>query len=210
MKKLFLASFASVSLDLIRDTLPKPPDQLKAAFIPTAGDPYEDKGFVDVDRNALTNMGMSVIDVDLKVTRGEDLEKVLNNVDVILVAGGNTFYLLDQVKKSGFDVIVKKLIDKGVIYIGSSAGSILCCPTIEGAKRFDSPTDAPDLTDYSGLDLVDFIVIPHAHKERYKERIQQTTEEIQAKGYIVKTLNDDQAISIDGESVKFLELPAAN
>lgn len=210
MKKLFLASFASVSLDLIRDMLPKPPNQLKAAFIPTAGDPYEDKGFVYVDRDALTNMGMSVIDVDLKVTRGEDLVKVLSNVDVVLVAGGNTFYLLDQVKKSGFDVIVKKLIDKGVVYIGSSAGSILCCPTIEGAKRFDSPTDAPDLTDYSGLNLVDFIVIPHAHKERYKERIQQTTDEMQSKGYKVKTLTDDQAISVNGDIVTFLELPAAN
>lgn len=206
MKKIFLASFASVSLDLIRDMLPKPPNQLKAAFIPTAGDLYEDKGFVYVDRDALTGMGMSVIDVDLKITMGKELENVLSNVDVILVAGGNTFYLLDQVKKSGFDVIVKKLIDKGVIYIGSSAGSILCCPTIEGAKRFDSPTDAPDLTDYSGLDLVDFIVIPHAHKEKYKERIQQTTEEMQAKGYSVKTLTDDQAISIDGDLVKFLVL----
>lgn len=206
MKKIFLASFASVSLDLIRDMLPKLPNQLKAAFIPTAGDLYEDKGFVYVDRDALTGMGMSVIDVDLKITMGKELENVLSNVDVILVAGGNTFYLLDQVKKSGFDVIVKKLIDKGVIYIGSSAGSILCCPTIEGAKRFDSPTDAPDLTDYSGLDLVDFIVIPHAHKEKYKERIQQTTEEMQAKGYSVKTLTDDQAISIDGDLVKFLVL----
>lgn len=208
MKKLFLASFASVSLDLIRNILPKPPNQLKAAFIPTAGDPYEDKGFVYVDRDALINMGMSVIDVDLKATRNKELEKALSNVDVILVAGGNTFYLLDQVKKSGFDVIVKKLIDKGVIYIGSSAGSILCCPTIEGAKRFDSLTDAPDLTDYTGLNLVDFIIIPHAHKERYKERIQQTTDEMQAKGYNVKTFTDDQAISIDGDKVEFLELPA--
>lgn len=206
MKKLFLASFASVTLDLIRNMLPKPPNQLKAAFIPTAGDPYGDKGFVYVDRDALTNMGMSVIDVDLKTIRGKELEEVLSNVDVILVAGGNTFYLLDQVKKSGFDVIVKKLIDKGVVYVGSSAGSILCCPTIEGAKRFDSPTDAPDLTDYSGLNLVDFIMIPHAHKERYKERIQQTTEELQSNGYSIKTLTDDQAISIDGDNVTLVEL----
>jgi len=209
MKKLFLASFASVSLDLIRNMLPKPPNQLKAAFIPTAGDPYEDKGFVYVDRDVLTNMGMSVIDVDLKVIRGKELEEVLSDVDVILVAGGNTFYLLDQVKKSGFDVIVKKLIDKGVVYIGSSAGSILCCPTIEGAKRFDSPTDAPDLTNFSGLNLVDFIMIPHAHKERYKERIQQTTEEMESRGYSVKTLTDDQAISVNDNIVKFLELPVA-
>jgi hypothetical protein len=44
MKKLFLASFASVSLDLIEELLPKPASELKAAFIKTAADPYEDQG----------------------------------------------------------------------------------------------------------------------------------------------------------------------
>lgn len=206
MKKLFLSSFASVSLELIAELLPKAANQLTAAFIPTAGDPYENKDFVYVDRDALTKMGMRVIDVDLKTTTGAALEKVLSSVDVILVAGGNTFYLLDQVKKSGFDSIVKKLIEKGVVYVGSSAGSILCCPTIEGAKRFDSPADAPELTDYTGLNLVDFVIIPHAHKEKYKERIQETTAELNSKGLKVTTLTDNQAIIVDGTSVKTVEL----
>lgn len=207
MKKLFLASFASVSLDLIRDMLPKPADQLKAAFIPTAGNIYENKDFVYADRDALIKMGMSVIEVDLKTTTGAELEKALSNIDVLLVAGGNTFYLLDQVKKSGFDVLVKQLVEKGVIYIGSSAGSILCCPTIVGATRFDDPKDAPDLSDYTGLSLVDFILIPHAHKGKYKTRIQQTTEEMVNLGYKVITLTDNQAISVERDSYKILELP---
>lgn len=206
MKKLFLASYASVSLELIKDLLPKPASQIKAAFIPTAGDPYQDKGFVYTDRDAMVKMGMTVGEIVLKITRGADLEKALNDVDVILVAGGNTFYLLDQVKKSGFDVIVKKLIEKGVIYIGSSAGSILCCPTIEGAKRFDSPTDAPDLTDYTGLNLIDFVLIPHTHKEKYKERVEETTKEMEEKGFKVVPLTDNDAIIIDGDNVKTLSL----
>lgn len=191
MKKIFLTSFASVTLDLIKDLLPKDKVQLKAAFIPTAGDPYSDKGFVYVDRDNLVELGFDVIDIDLKEESEESLEQQLIDIDLVLVAGGNTFYLLDKVKKSGFDRVIKKLVDKGVIYVGSSAGSILCCPTIEGATRFDDPNDAPELTDYTGLDFYDKVIIPHAHKEKYAQRIKQTTEEMIEKGLEVVTLTDD-------------------
>lgn len=209
MKKLFLASFASVSLDLIKELLPKPASQLKAAFIPTAGDPYEDKSFVYIDREKLVNMGFEVIDVDLKEIQGDDLEKILSNVDIVLVAGGNVFYLLDQIRKSGFDIIIKKLIDKGLIYIGSSAGAAICCPTIEGAKRFDDPNKAPGLTDYSGLNLFEKIIIPHAQKEKYFERIKQTTQEMKEKGFEVVTLTDDQAIIVDGDKFRIKSLKSS-
>lgn len=206
MKKIFLASFASVTLDLIKDLLPKDKPQLKAAFIPTAGDPYEDKGFVYVDRDKLVELGFDVIDIDLKEESEESLEQQLVNIDLVLVAGGNTFYLLDKVKKSGFDKVIKKLVDKGVIYVGSSAGSILCCPTIEGAKKFDDPNDAPELTDYTGLGFYEKVIIPHAHKEKYAERIKQTTEEMNEKDFEVVTLTDDQAVLITDEGSKVVEL----
>lgn len=202
MKKLFLASFASVSLDLITELLPKPAAALKAAFIPTAGDPYSDKGFVDVDRQKLVEMGFSVIDIDLKEVDESALETQLADIDLVLIAGGNTFYLLDKVRKSGFDKVLPKMLERGLIYVGSSAGSILCCPTIEGAKRFDDPADAPDLTDYSGLNLFDKVIIPHAHKEKYAERIKQTTAEMNEQGLEVITLTDDQAVIVTDEGSK--------
>jgi dipeptidase E len=202
MKKLFLASFASVSLDLVNELLPKPAKELKAAFIPTAGDPYADKGFVNVDRDKLTEMGFDVTDINLTDTNEAALTTMLENIDLVLVAGGNTFYLLDQVKKSGFDKVLTKMLDRGLIYVGSSAGSVLCCPTIEGAKKFDDPNDAPDLSDYSGLDLFDKVIIPHAHKEKYAERIKQTTQEMEARGLTVITLTDDQAVTVTDEGWK--------
>lgn len=126
MKKLFLASFASVTLDLVTELLPKPATQLKAAFIPTAGDLCDNNGFMHVDREKLVEMGFSIIDIDLKNIDEQGLEIKLENIDLVLVAGGNTFYLLDKVKKSGFDKVIQKVLDRGVIYVGSSAGSILC------------------------------------------------------------------------------------
>ena len=206
MKKLFLASFASVTLDLVRELLPKPASQLKAAFIPTAGDPYSDKGFVYVDRDKLVQMGFNVIDIDLAEIDEPTLETKLTDIDLVLVAGGNTFYLLDKVRKSGFDKVIQRMLDRGIIYVGSSAGSILCCPTVEGAKRFDDPSDAPDLTNYNGLNLFEKVIIPHAHKEKYAERIKQTTLEMNEQGLEVIPLTDTQAIIVSDQGTKIVDL----
>lgn len=127
---------------------------------------------------------------------------MMSDTDIVFVAGGNSYYLLDKVKSSGFDKIVKKRIEEGLIYVGSSAGSILCCPTIDGAKQFDDPNDAPNLKNYSGLDLINKIIIPHAQKEKYFERIKETTEIMEKAGYEVISLTDKQAVIVNGDKVK--------
>lgn len=199
MKKLLLTSSASATLDMVKSLLPKPASELKAAFIPTASNlcSESDMGFVYADRAKLVAMGFDVIDIDLKEIGRQTLEEKLANIDLVLVDGGNTFYLLDQARKSGFDEIIKKRIEQGLIYVGSSAGSILCCPTIEGAKRFDDPRVAPDLDDYAGLNLFSKIIIPHAQREKYADRIMQTTTEMNKQGLEVVALADDQAIIVN-------------
>lgn len=207
MKKLFLASYVAVTIDLVKELLPEQAHQLKAAFIPTAGDPYDEpERFQDPDRDALKKLGIEVTEIDLKSVQGAALAEALKDVDVVLVAGGNTFYLLDWVRKSGFDEVVKKRIAEGMVYIGSSAGSILCCPTIEGAKRFDPPEVAPDFSDYTGLNLINFAIIPHTHKEKYKQRIEETTAELQESGLEVVHLTDDQAVLVNGDEWEVVDI----
>lgn len=196
MKNLFLASSAAVTLDLITELLPKPAAELKAAFIPTAADPESDRSFLNFDRDKLVDMGFQVTDLDLKEYDQTTLEAKLADIDLVLVAGGNTFYLLDQFRKSGFDKVIPKMLDRGLIYVGSSAGSIICCPTIEAAKRFDDARLAPDLTDYQGLNLFDKIIIPHAQKKKYSDRMKQTLAEIKDQGLEFITLTDDQAVIV--------------
>ncbi len=208
MKKLFLSSFACKTLDKIHDLLPDEPKNLSVAFVPTAADPYEDKEFVAVDRNKLVHMGFTVFDLDIKNKTREELEKNLEGVHAIAVAGGNTYYLLYHAQKSGFIDLVPKLIERGVIYIGSSAGSILACPTIEAARLFDPPSIVPDLTNYAGMGLVDFLVIPHFEKPRYLERMRKTVEEWSKKKFHIFPLTDLQAILINDTEVTFVEVAA--
>jgi dipeptidase E len=78
------------------------------------------------------------------------------------VEGGNTFFLLQELKRSGADKLIVEHINRGKIYIGASAGSMIVSKDIEYAKYMDDPAVAEDLNnDFSALSIVDFYIVPH-------------------------------------------------
>ena len=170
----------------------------RAVFIPTAGDPYENKDFVEADKIALQKYGIEVTDLDLKNKTEEDINESLAMADILLVAGGDTFYLMEKLKESSADRAIKNFINRGGIYVGSSAGSIVCCPTIEGAEKFDNPNLAPNLKNFNGMGIFDEVVIPHTQKEKYFERVKETTEKLTSRGFKVHHLTDDDVLFFDG------------
>ncbi|HUC90226.1 MAG TPA: Type 1 glutamine amidotransferase-like domain-containing protein [Patescibacteria group bacterium] len=208
--KLLLTSFACKTLDNVRPLLNGDPAGLRAAFIPTAADPYDDKDFVKVDRDKLVELGFAVTDIDIKDKTEIELAKLLASYDLVLVAGGNTYYLLYHAQKSGFMNVIKKRLEDGMVYVGSSAGSILACLTIDTARRFDSPSIVPELADYTGMDLVDFLIIPHFDAPRYQERLRQTIEEWSGKHHHLYPLTDSQAIMVDGDTITFVDVSMGN
>lgn len=62
------------------------------------------------------------------------------------------------------------------------------------------------MSDYTGLNLFDKVLIPHAHKEKYAERIKLTIEEMNAQGLEIITLTDNQAIIVTDDGSKVVEL----
>jgi dipeptidase E len=172
--------------------LTKPPHDLKLAFVPTAGDPYGDNiPWIDADRAKLVELGFQVTDFDLKNKTEAETRETLEKFDVIFVAGGNTFYLLDEARKSGFVKIVPELAKKqGIVYIGSSAGSYLACPSIVHAGWKHADRNTVGLTDLTGLNLVDFLVVCH-----YGPQFEEIVEEgKKSTSYPVRTLTDEEFI----------------
>ena len=195
--KLFLTSQASRVLDKIVPLLPKPAQELKLAFIPTAGDPYGDnKPWMDADRAQLVALGFKVEDFDLKNKTENETRKTLAKFDVIFAAGGNTYYLLNEVRKSGFDKVIKELVAQGVIYIGSSAGSYITSPTIEAAGWKHADRNTVGLKDLTALGLVNFIVTCH-YTDAVKEAIEVGKKTAK---YPVAVLTDEQFIVSNGGS----------
>lgn len=204
MKKLFLTSVACNVLDKFVELLDCPPSELTVAFIPTAADVYENKSFVDNDRNKLSELGFKILDVNINGKTEEILQEQLKDVDIIFVAGGNTFYLLEKTIASGFDKIVKNLIKNGKYYIGSSAGSVLAGLTIEPVKLLDNPSKAPNLKSFDGLKLIDKIILPHYGNEKYQDKINQILADYSDVQKNIIKLTDNQAAVIEDEKLKII------
>lgn len=194
--KLFLTSTAANVIDKIVPKLPKKPEDTLVAFIPTAGDVYINAPWVEDDFKKLTDAKFKIKMLDIEDTDKNDINTALEGIDVVFVAGGNTFYLLDQSRKSGFDKALKNIIDD-IVYIGSSAGSVIAGPDLKPVEIFDDPNVA-QLSDTKGFGFVDFVVLPHFGKEKYGPYHKKVLEEYGDK-YEIIPLTDEQYILVSDE-----------
>ena len=187
--------------------LTKSPPDTRVIFIPTAADPYPDKWFIEADKKQWQELGFNILELDLKGKKERELRNLLKGFDIVYIAGGNTFYLLEKVLESGFDVVIKELLENGVIYAGGSAGAIIAGPTIEPIRVFDDLKAAPNLKSYAGLGLVDFIVLPHYSRDKLHNRQHdQIIKEWNKKGYMLIPLTNDQAIVVEGNDSQVVDL----
>lgn len=90
---------------------------------------------------------------------------------------------------------IKDFVNKDKIYIGSSAGSCICSPTIEMYNILDDPNKADKLQNYKGLDIIDFNILPHYGREKYIAKHEKILEQYKNKCKIL-TLKDNQAIYV--------------
>lgn len=207
MKRLFLASSVSgVALRIARDIGAKVRG-MRLAFIITAAEAEEgNKGWLRDDRAAVVKAGFDVFDYTLTGKTSEQIRKDLSHVDVVFIEGGNPFYLLQQIQQSGFAPIVRELIKKGVIYIGSSAGSQVAGPDLYPVYRTDRVLKAPDLNGYEGLGLVDFLILPHwGNNERKEDFIHRRLEQAYTTNHKIILLSDNQYIRVEGEMYRIEE-----
>lgn len=196
MSNIFLTSVGANVLDKILSIINKNPHNLRLLFIPTAANINDDKSCVIKDKNKLKSLGFQIIELDISNTKSDDIKKAVSDIDVLYVCGGNTFYLLQELRKTRFDKILKELINSNIIYIGSSAGSAVLCPTIEYLKEIDDYKLATELKSFKGLNIVDFLLFPHYDDKMLKEKFDSIKQKYVDK-YEFLNLSDNQFVFID-------------
>jgi dipeptidase E len=129
-----------------------------AALITTASTFHEQK-----DRNIqrhteiMERLGLTVELFDL----AEQSPTLLEKYDLIYLMGGNTFYLLDIMRKTNCKELFTKYI-KDKVVIGASAGSIVFGSTIGFIYELEpEANDLVKLTDFTGLCLTNTHIFPH-------------------------------------------------
>lgn len=180
------------------------PKNIKVAFITTAADLYTDKWFVDKDRDAFIRRGFKVTDVDIKHKNERELFDMLSKYDLVVVAGGYVFYMLEKSLESGFDKVLNKLLAKGTVYVGGSAGAVLVGPSLLPVESLDDPSKAPLLKSFDGLGLVNFVVIPHSGEEKYKERYDKILEKFKHFKYKIIPITNKQAVEVVGDNYRIV------
>ena len=193
---LLTSSGMSGTKEEILSVLPKPADKIRVAHIITASKVEEDASYVDRDRELMKEAGFNVEDIDIEGKSKNQLMKILEDEDIIYVQGGNTYYLLKQMRKSGFDKIIKKLLTKGIIYIGVSAGSIVAGETIETAGWLGDKNTV-NLMSLKGLKLAKSNIFVH-YKPEHAEIIKQKSKKIKKK---LRILTDEQALFVFGKKI---------
>lgn len=134
--------------------------------------------------------------------RGGGVIEQLEKSDICYVAGGNTFFLLEHMKKTNFKDALEKRMDDNLLYIGSSAGSIVMSPDIDFISPMDEKEKA-NLDDTTGLNYIPFSFLPHVGHETMGNAAEIIKQQYK-QGTPLYCFDDSQAIYIDGNRVEIL------
>ncbi|MCF7910529.1 peptidase E [Candidatus Pacearchaeota archaeon] len=181
--------------------IPKKIENLKIAVLYTLKNIGDEKYLGNVIED-LVSLGIKKGNIKyINLTLEEDITKFELN-DVLYVCGGNTYYILNRIKKLGLESLMKNLVKKGSLYLGVSAGSIIAGEDIKIA-RYVSEGDKNEigLRDLSGLGFTNISIFPH-----FREDLLSKVEVFRKKvKYPVQTLKDGEAVLINNKKIKVIK-----
>ena len=200
MKKLFLVSsfkdVANVLKNLENDLEGK-----TVTFIPTASVVEKVIFYVNAGKKALEKVGLIIDELEISTATTDEIRTKLTGNDLIYITGGNTFFLLQELKRTGADKIIVEEINAGKLYIGESAGAIVASANIEYIKGMDSIKKAPNLANFDALGLVEFYTVPHYTNLPFKKIAQKIIDDYSSTLSLVP-ISNKEAIVVDNSQVK--------
>ena len=204
MKNMILTSSLYESIELVKKFLDKNTESKKILFIPTATNVDEYKKYIHLTQKAFEDFGYEVENFDISIFSEEIAKEKLSEAKIVFISGGNTFYLLQELKRKNLTSYLKERIENGLLYIGESAGSVIAAPDIEYASIVDDKTLATELEDYTGLNLVDFYIVPHFEEEPFVESSRNTVELYKDK-LDLKLINNKEAILVENNNFTIIK-----
>lgn len=202
MKKMLLVSMFQNVASILKTVEPNLKNRT-VTYIPTASVAEKLGFFVKIGQWKLKRLGLIVDELEISTSSYETIKRKLEKNDFIYVAGGNTFFLLQELKRTGANKVLVQEINKGKLYIGESAGAIVVAPDIGYSAEMDSVEKAPELKDYSGLNLIDFYIVPHYKNWEMGKAAEKIIETFSA-SLDLKVICDNQAVLVENGKVEIL------
>ena len=125
----------------------------KWIFIPYAGVSFSYDQYLEIVAEALVDLNIEINSLH----QHADPKAALANAEGILVGGGNTFHLLNELYRYDLVSLIKERVNDGIPYVGWSAGSNITGKSIRTTN--DMPIIEPP--SFSALGIVPFQLNPH-------------------------------------------------
>ena len=125
----------------------------EVVFIPYAAVTFSYAAYEAKVQNRFNEIGVKV----RSIHRAANPRHMIRNAQAICVGGGNTFALAKKMQEQGLMQAIRKKIAEGTPYVGWSAGSNVCCPTI--CTTNDMPIVQPE--SFKAIGAVKFQINPH-------------------------------------------------
>ena len=81
------------------------------------------------------------------------------------------------IRETNFDKILKDLLNEGKVYIGTSAGAYVMCPSIEVSDWNDNTVDRYGVVDFTALNYVPFVLNAH-YKDEKEQKVKENIKKL--------------------------------
>ena len=157
MNLLLISNSTNAGEEYLKYPMPQISEHLKGirevAFVPYAAVTFSYAEYERKVQKRFDEIGIRV----RSVHRADDPVRMIRRAEAVCVGGGNTFALAKKMQQQGLMSAILRRIKDGVPYVGWSAGSNVCCPTI--CTTNDMPIIEPESFDC--MNLVPFQINPH-------------------------------------------------
>ncbi len=202
-RRLFLTSsgLSDSMKKMFTDSIAKSPQEMRILYIPSAG--YETDGAREgfaVCLDELAKMGIRydnilIYNLELLLSKGYKRTysahignpamvsrlltmEELGAFDAVFVSGGDSAVLCREMVRTGFDEVLKRAINDGLVYVGISAGSMYAAGNLD-----------------NGLHMILNPIIPHWSGQK-ATKITDSSAEIY--------LSDGQALYVENDAIRLI------
>ena len=146
----------------------------------------------------------NIINFPIDIEFTEVLKEEVFKSDIIHLSGGNTYYFLKHLRRTGMLGELKKFAKRGGILTGLSAGAIIMTKSIEtaGFPEFDRDDNDENIKNLKAMGLVNFEFFPHyKNSKRYDKEITEYSKSTDRPLYACP---DGSGIVVDNDMIKFI------
>jgi len=185
----------------------KKPEDTSVVFIPTASN-YEkgDKGWLINDLIDIKKQNFKQIDIaDISALSKDVWLPRLEEADVLFFEGGDTYYLMEWLNKSGLKNLLPELL-KTKVYVGVSAGSMVTNKDLAlKLNQIVYESDLDKTEEMAGLNYVDFYFLPHLNSQYFpKLRKDNIAEVVKGMSEKIYALDDQSALKVVNGDIKII------